>query len=580
MNIIKTIRSEITNYESKSVEISDGISRSAHKRIKRIAFFQNRGGDTDKIDELGQYQYWLNTAKTYLDATIKNLRVDTKNFLVFSKAPVEDFPVVFTTNCALKDYLFDTNRDIELKEDVEYFAGWGNLLWKKIDGGHETCDLMNTYVINQTAKTVDDTPVIERHQLTQSQLRTMSGVYKNIDEVIKNCGNKFFSSTSKTTPETTTNPIYEIFIRNGEVSEKDLFEAQGKKGGDENKFLLARIVAVLDKSDKEGRNYILFAKEFPKNKKMSDIYKEAHFGTYNGTWLREGLYEQLMDYIVAIREIDNDIQEGLAWASKVIFASSDNRTFQNIRTDIENGRMINSKDLRQVDVRLQNLDQLIARRNNLIEEMNAVTHVFEVVQGQTPATGVPLGTTKMVDENATKYFSNIKSKFTIPLKHVYKEWELPNIVKDLKVQDIIKITGSTSIIDQFRKMAVDSWYVKNLVKIGPHTKEMADQIKAQKIEELSNYDALIKNMPEIWDGVLKRLYITITGENIDLSENLSTLQALLQLETDPVRRAYIMDQLYAVKGINVPPPAQPVTPQPVQATPQPTQIPQTPQPLS
>jgi hypothetical protein len=554
MNIIKIIREEITNYESKSYEISEGVHRSAYKRIKRIAFFQNRGGDTDKIDELGQYQYWLDTAKIYIDSTVKNLRIDTKNFLVFSKAPIDDFPAVFTANCALKDYMFDTNRDIQLKEDTEYFVGWGNILWRKILGGHETCDFMNTYIINQTARTINETPVIERHQLTQSQLREMEGVYSNIEEVIESCGNKFFSATNKTTEDTTTNPIYEIFIRNGEVSEKDLFEAQGKKGGDKNKFLLARIVVVLDKIDKDGKNYVLFAKEFPKNKKMSDFYKEAHLGTYNGTWFREGIYEQLMDYIVAIREIDNDIQEGLTWASKVIFRSSDNKTFQNIRTDIENGRMIQSKDLSQVDVRLQNLDQLIARRNNLIEEMNQVTHAFEIVQGQNMPSGTTLGTVRIIDENATKYYANLKTKFTIPLKHVYKEWELPNIVKDLKAQDIIKITGNSAIIDQFRKMAVNSWYIKNLVKIGPHTIEMREQIKAQKLEELSNYDALIKNMPEIWEGVLKRLYITISGENLDMSENLTTLQELLKLELDPVRRAFVLDTIYAIKNIPIPPP--------------------------
>ena len=59
MNIIKTIRNEINDYESRSYEISEGVSKSAYKRIKRISFFQNRGGDTEKLDELGQYQYWL-----------------------------------------------------------------------------------------------------------------------------------------------------------------------------------------------------------------------------------------------------------------------------------------------------------------------------------------------------------------------------------------------------------------------------------------------------------------------------------------------------------------------------------------
>ena len=556
MNIIKTIRNEINDYESRSYEISEGVSKSAYKRIKRISFFQNRGGDTDKLDELGQYQYWLDPVKVYIDSTVKNLRVDTKSFLAFSKAPVEDFPAIFTINCKLRDTLFDANYDIRLKEDVEYYVGWGNALWRKLQKSHELCDLTNTYIINQTAETVNDTAIIERHQLSQSQLRAMDGVYKNVDEVIKNCGNKFFSATNKTTEYATSNKVYEIFVRNGEVSEKDLFEAQGKQGGKEDKFLLARIATVLDKSDKEGKNYILFAEAFPANKKMSDYYKEAHLGPYKGTWLREGIYEQLMDYIVAIREIDNDIQEGLTWASKVIFRSSDNKTFQSVRTDIENGRMVNSKDLAQVDVRLQNLDQLISRRNNLIQEMDRVTHSFEVAQGDTPS-NTPLGVVKIADENAGKYFIQLKMKFTIAYKHIYKEWELPNIVKELKIQDIIKVTGNNTIIDQFRKMAVDSWYLKNLVKIGPHTAEMKEQIKAQKLAELSNYDALIKNMPEIWDGILKRTYITITGENLDMAENLQTLIQLLQLETDPVRRAYILDMIYAVKNIPIPPPVSP-----------------------
>jgi len=557
MNIIKIIEQELTDYESKSVEISESVHRSAYKRIKRIAFFENQGGEDSKIDELGQYQYWLNPIKIYIDSTVKSLRIDTKNFLVFSTAPVEDFPAVFTTNCALKDYLFDSNRDSQLKEDIEYYVGWGNNLWRKLESGYELCDLSNTFVINQSARTVNDTVIIERHQLTQSQLREKEGIFQNIDKVIKECGNKTFSSTRKTTTETTSNPMYEIYVRMGEVSEKDLFEAQGKEGGDKDKFLLARIVtAGLQKSGKDDSKFILFAEPFGK-KKMSDFYKEAHLGNYHGTWLREGIYETFFDYIIAIREIDNSIQEGLNWASKVIFASSDNKTFQNIRTDIENGRMINSKDLRQVDVRLQNLDQLISRRNNLIEEMDKVAHSFEVIQGDTPPSGVPLGTTMAMNENANKYFIEIRQKLTIAYKHIYKEWELPRIVKDLKSQDIIRVTGDVSIIDSFRKLAVDFWYNQNLVKIGPHTPEMREQLKIEKLAELTQYEPLIENMPEIWDNVLKRLYITITGENMDLTENLTTISNLLQYETDSFRRAYLLDRIYAIKNIPIPPAPKP-----------------------
>lgn len=570
MNIFKIIENELVDYESKSVEISESVHRSAYKRIKRIAFFENQGGEDNKVDELGQYQYWLNPVKIYIDSTVKNLRIDTKNFLAFSIAPVQDFPAVFTINCALREYLFDTNRDSQLKEDVEAYVGWGNNLWRKLEDSHELCDLSNTFVINQTCRTIEDSTIIERHQLTQSQLREKEGIFKNIDEVIKNCGNKTFKVNRKTISETTSNPMYEIYVRNGEISERDLFEAQGVKDtdnkGSKDKFLLAKVVvAGINKSSKQDDSkYILFAEPFGK-KKMTDFYKEAHLGNYHGTWLREGIYETFFDYIIAIREIDNSIQEGLNWASKVIFASSDNKTFQNIRTDIENGRMIQSKDLKQVDVRLQNLDQLINRRNNLIEEMDKVAHSFEVVQGANMPSGTSFALTKQLDDNAGKYFIEIRQKITIAYKHIYKEWELPRIIKDLKAQDIIRVTGDASMVDAFRKLAVDSWYNKNLAKIGPHTADMRDTIKAEKLAELTKFEPLIKNMKEIWEGVLKRIYITITGENMDLAENLSTITTLLQFEQDPIRRAYLLDRVYAIKNIPLPPAPNPALLQ--QATP-------------
>jgi len=552
-DILKIIQSELTNYESKSVEISEGVHRSAYKRLKRISFFENRGGEDEKINELGQYQFWLNPIKVYLDSTVKNLRIDTKNFLAYSYDPIGDFPAIFTLNIAMKNDLRDNGKDEQLKEDVEYFAGWGNILWEKTEDSYEPCDLKNTFIINQTAKSVNDSPVISRYQLTQSELISKKDVWDKdkIDKVIVDCKNKTFSATNKTTSEDTTNPIYEIYKRDGEISEEALFKAQGKKGGDKNKFILARVItAGLAKASTKDA-LILFAEPFGK-KIMSDYYKEAHFGPYQGTWLREGLYETFFDYVVAIRDLDNDIQEGLSWASRVVFRSSDNKTFQNIRTDIENGRVIESADLSQVDVRLQNLDQLISRRNNLLEEMDKVAHSFDIIQGESMPSGTPFILANKLNENAGKYFIFIRQKLDIAYTHIYEEWQLPRIIKNIKLQDIIRITGDDNLIKQFRKMAVDSWYVNNLVKIGPHTTEMAEQIKAEKLAELEQYEPLIKNMKDIWNDVLKRTHITITGENTDIAEALTTIGSLVQFETDPQRRAYLLDKVYAIKGINMP----------------------------
>jgi hypothetical protein len=85
---------------------------------------------------------------------------------------------------------------------------------------------------------------------------------------------------------------------------------------------------------------------------------------------------------------------------------------------------------------------------------------------------------------------------------------------------------------------------------------MAKALKEAKLEELSQTEPLIENAKELWDGILSRTRVTITGENYDVSENLQTIASVLTFEQDPVRRAFLLDTIYAAKGIPVPPAVQ------------------------
>lgn len=101
---------------------------------------------------------------------------------------------------------------------------------------------------------------------------------------------------------------------------------------------------------------------------------------------------------------------------------------------------------------------------------------------------------------------------------------------------------------------VESWYIDNLVKIGYHTKETAEAIKADKKEELRKFDPIIENTEEIWTDIYPRLLVTITDENSDIADNIADMITLLNVETDPMRRAFLLDTIYKVRGIPVPPP--------------------------
>ena len=553
MKIIKTIKNEVQKYLFDSAGIGEGIKFSEYQLKKRINYFRHQYYPTGKITEDGDYEYWFDLIQPRVNTGIKNMRIDSKYFLVFSKNAIKDFGAVYVANAKLSEWMNETKREEEFTESTAEFYGLGNILFRKTNDGYEVCDFLNTFITNATAKTIDDTDIVERFYLTQSELKEKEGLFKNVPEVIKECGNKFIKTTELGVEDTKSKPLYELYRRTGEISEKDLFEAQGKSGGDENKFVLARVVvAGLHKGD----GYVLFAEQFGEGEKMSDYFIEAHAGDYKGRWWREGLYELLMDYQVRYNDICNEIARGLSWSSKTLFRHTDVRTLQNVRTALSNGSLIRSADIQQIEVRMQGFDQLANERNTIIALVDKVANSFEIVTGEPQPRKTTLGEVQIQDVNATKFFEHLRKKLAIAYRRVYKDFILKEFIKDIKGKDIIRLTGDTTFLDNFRRMLAESWFWQNIVVVGPHTPDMREQLIGLKKQELIKQDPILKNSREIWKEILPRLQVTIVGENFNLDER-RAVSGMIQFETDPIRRAWLLDYLYASHGVPVPPPINP-----------------------
>lgn len=550
--LFKRIESEIKNYLTGSVEISEGVDFSQYKTIKRIYKFRNRNLSGSKINADLSYNYYYDIISPRTESEVKNLRFDTKHILLFSRNPIKDFAAVFVANATLKSWMAENGEDEKLKSAVEEFVANGNVGFKRIKKGYEIVDPLNTYITNQLASSVDSTDIIERHEMTASELKSMEVWDQDVvDRVIKECGNKSFKATVMTTPVSTTSKKYEIFEFTGEISEKEFYEVQGKEGGDEHKYLLAKVISAGLSETGSGEKYTLFSEEL--DGVMSDYYIYAHRGRYEGRFWRVGMYELLFDHQVRANEIGNQLATGLEWASRVIFKSKDSRILQNIRADLENGDVLITEDLSQVDVRLHNADQLIADWNRLMQDADRLSNSYEIVRGENQPSGTPFKAMALMNQNAGMLFTLLRQKISLPFKRVFREWVVPDLVKDLKAKDIFTLTGEMDILDQLRQIMVDKWYLDNLVKIGPHTKEVAMAIKEDKLKELQETDPTIKNSKDIWIGLFPRLFVTITGENSDIADQITDLVSIVGLEKDPERKAWILDQIYRVRNIPIPP---------------------------
>ena len=552
-SLFKRMETDIENYTTRKIELSEGVFFSQYKTIQRIYKFKNKDLSGSKLNDDLSYNYYFDIVSPRADNEIKNLRFDTKHVLVFSQNPRKDFSAVFVANAMLKKWMNDNGEDDKLKDAVEEFTANGNMGFKKIKGGYEIIDALNTYVTNERAKTINDTDLIERHEMSASDIMKMT-VWQNKEEVIKSLGGKNFMASNNTTPIETTKKMYELFEFTGEISELEYKELKGDSSvveGDENKYYLAKVIVAGLKKGGTGEKFVMLCEKLKGN--MDDHYVFAHRGKYEGRFWRVGMYELLFDHQIRANEIGNQLATGLEWASRVIFQTTDHTVLTNIRADLDNGDVIIARDLQQVNVRMQGLDQLIADWNRLMQDANSLSHSSEVVTGDSMPSGTPFRLGALLDQNAGKMFILIRQKITMPYRKVFKEWVMGEMIKDLSGEDIFTLVGEVDILDQLREIIVNDWYFKNLVHIGSHTQEMAIAIKAEKLDELRNIDPTIKNVKEIWKNVLPRMFVTITGENSDMADNIQDIVSLLEKEIDPDRISFLLDSIYKIRGIPVPP---------------------------
>jgi len=544
---------EIQQFLSESAKVSDNYSFSQYKIVNRITLFETHTYPTGKIDSLGNYKYWYDIISPRVDSEVKNIDFDTKDITVYSPRPIDELPCIIT-KLKLKEYLRETGQAEEINSAIEEGSGWGNVVWKKIKGGYERVDLSNFYVINQTAETLDQTPVIERHQMTSSDLRAKAEVWDNVEETLKECNTKTYKTDIGTQENETTVPYYEVYERNGEVSIKDLKEHRGEEPskGDEDKYVLAKVIGSGTKGTHSGVDikYILYAEEM--TGKMSDIYKEYHRSRYKKRWWREGIYELLFDLQVRANQIGNQIAQGLELASKTILKTDDTLIIQNVLTDLQNGDVIKAKDISQIVLRMDAFDQLSADWNRIIELANDLTNSREIVQGVTPASGTPLGTSQLLNQNAGKLFDFIREKLAIPFSEIFEKFVIPNLIKELKGQEILRLTGDSDMLGRLHQVVVDDWYIKNLVALPPHTKEIAENLKMEKLEELKKRpELLMKATKDMFAKFKPHISVIITGEQVNLNADLQNLMGFIGLEQDPVRRSAMIELAMKKKNIDV-----------------------------
>ena len=562
--LARQISDEINWYTTQVVQIGESYDYSQYRLVRRITMFETHTYPTGKFDTQGNYKFWYDGIYSRIVNEVKNIDFDTKDIVIASdKTHVDDLAVLIA-NLKLKQWLRKTGQDEVFKAAVEEGSGWGNFVFKKVTvagrTSYERCDLKNIYVINQTAETLAQSPVIERHQYTASDLRAKMKVWKNVKEVLSQYKNDTTKPQIQSVASMTTVPYYDIYERNGEVCLADLKEAKGIPAeeitaDDKETYVFARVIGIGQKVSGSGNvsiGTILFAEEFVGASDCSDIYEEFHRTPYKGRWFREGMYELLFDLQVRLNMIGNQLAQGLELASKIVLQSKDKLIVQNIMTDLQNGDIIRTEGLSAVAVEMRGFTQLVAEWNNIQQQMNDLANSSPIVTGEGLPQRMPFQVAALLNQNSNKLFDYIREKIAMPFTHMFEKWIVPDMVKDITAEEVLRLTGDSTMMDRIYQMIVADWYVQNLVAIGPHGQDVGDFLQAQKMAELKKRPHLLMTgMKQVFKDFIPSVSCVITGENSTLPQDMQTLSTFIALEQDPVRRTALIEMAMAKKGIDV-----------------------------
>lgn len=551
-NFINLVFKEVSNFETEQIQLSDNKNYNQYQTVKAIKAHQNESFLTPLA--LGQEndREFYDIGTPMIETRVVNSDIDSKDLDVYAESNFVSQE--FVARSLLRQFLKQSNHGEKINDIVETSFDEGNIVVRKINGKYNNGEiyapvlLTNLYVIDQTAKTLEDTTVVEKQIMNQSTLRKMKE-WKNIDKVIE-LGNQSKDDDI---------PSYEIYLRFGEVSVKDYNElrkylGQAESNLESDNYIQSLIIVAKAKKGKEynGQPFdmdgvVVFAEELTPEiiKITSELeiikykpYDEAHLGKYNGRWLRKGDREVLMPYQNRANELGNQIRDVMRLASKLIFWSKDtNIAGKNIISAIKNGQIISTTHLELLNNVFPNLTFFSEEWNRNLNEAQKALKAFEVASGEAMPSSTSATAVSVQNQQVGKYYDFKREKLGLFFASVFKRWVIPELLKRTSTKELIEIVGDPAYLDEYAGYLAKGFFLRNIEQIainGGISKEEAEQLIAIKKQEiLNNKRQLLTLEKDFFKSIELYVCLNATGEIFNKQAKVSNGIAIANLLVNP-----------------------------------------------
>jgi len=584
--VVSLITAEINDFETGTINLSDRVTFSQYQTVQDNITQQNKGfltnlkkGQEDDREFYDIITPMIETAVVNIDLDVENLDpyVDNPNYIAQE----------YFAKSILKNYWKQTNHGIVLNEVAYQLVDDGNIIVRRVNDNGEIFRPVlpqNLYVIDQEAMTLEDTAVIEKDRMSQSEMRTQKE-WDNADRVEKLCnvGEDLI-------------PYYEIYYRYGELSVKTLRnvmkEIHGKnysyKTGDNSKYVQSLVIMAKPRTgvkDEEGNQIpgiIVFAEELkPEEFKITSKIKVTRYkpfefvrlGKFNKRFWGEGYREIGRPYQNRANELGNQIRSAMKLAMKLVFWSSDKKIAgKNVMSSINHGQILKADNLNLLNNVFPNLSLFAEEWNRNINECTKALKAFEVATGEALPSSTSATAVNIQNVQIGKYYNFKRERIGLLYSVICKRWVLKELLNSTTLKEAIEIVGDPSFIETMIDSYLNGWMIESVIKEialagGTINKEQAEELLKMKKEELLK-------QPKIYATITKdffkdvEMYVGInpTGEAFNKQNLIANTMKLLEYQMNPnvQLRPDIMDTLNDIRIMLGLKPLPKIEPQPQQ----------------
>lgn len=562
-NIFAQIRKENWEFMYNYISPVPGYGFNQYQTIKRIYLYLHNKYEDGGL-YMGREKLFFNVITPPCEVGAKMLNVDSKNIRILPINNPRNYFPTYLLEKELRVWLKTSKFGSILNQVAEEAPRYGSVVLEKVKGGAQVVDLRRLFLDPSVDNIKDSRFITTVHYMTESELRASGWDETAINQAIERFRDtnaaQSFEDKSGDVNLIRSSPYIKIYKRYGEVPENWL------EGGNSDKNVRALyIVAGADSTtvDKENRysgenGVILFKSKW----RTQYPYRDYHYQKVKGRWLGMGIPEMLFDIQVRVNELKNQLRLSMEISSIHLFTSPDKSIVRNVLTDLESGDLLQSENgITPIATEERNLSAFGEEEASYMNQADKLTFSFEAIRGELPPASTPLGTVQIAVAQSTSVFGFKRQNLSLMYRDLFNDLVMPELIKDLTPEHIMRFTGSAQEIDKLDQIASEI-YVNDVIKehaLNSITPTIDDQ-EIARARALAEYKKLgqsrfIKIKENFYKDVEFEFDFNIDNEQIDPStivQNISTLSPFLEnpaILQDP-RMKLLFNQLCEQLGVN------------------------------